>query len=151
MDDARPADVVHGREHSACRGKRRGAEEYPSASDGKEGQGACGDVDLERTLPRRHPDTAAQVMPAMVQRQHEAVHGSPQNKRPCGAVPKPPEQHRDRQIEVAARHAVSVSSERYVDEIAQKARQRNVPAPPKVDDVYRLVRGIEIDRQHDAE
>src|ERR1700722_1463756 len=44
-----------------------------------------------------------------------------------------------------------VAPERDVEIVAQELRQRHVPAAPEIDDAYRLVRRIEIQRQEYAE
>jgi hypothetical protein len=46
---------------------------------------------------------------------------------------------------------VPVAAKRDVEIVAQKLRQRHVPAPPEIDDGGGLVRRIEIQRQEDAE
>src|SRR5262245_43787734 len=87
----------------------------------------------------------------MVHDQIDAVQPAPDDKQPAGAVPQAADQHHQQKIQVSPETAAAVAAERDVQVVAQEARQRDVPAPPELNDASRLVGRIEIDRQLDAE
>src|SRR6202011_4069368 len=55
------------------------------------------------------------------------------------------------QVEIEPPGAAPAAAERDVDVVAQPARQRHVPAPPKIDDVDLPIGRVEIQRQLNAE
>src|SRR5260370_34767770 len=75
---------------------------------------------------------------------------TPKHNRPRRALPKTTKHHRYKEIEITPSLATPVAAERNVKIVAQEARQRHMPLPPKVDDVDRLVRRIEIRRKANA-
>src|ERR1051326_3859364 len=70
---------------------------------------------------------------------------------PRCAVPQAGYRHRDQEIEIEPRGAGSVAAQRDVDVVAQKARQRHMPAPPVIDDVEGSIWRIEVERQLNSE
>ena len=66
-------------------------------------------------------------------------------------MPQPAKRHRHHQVGITHHAAVPIAAERDVEIVAQKLRQRHVPAPPKFDDAAGLVGRIEVERQEYAE
>jgi hypothetical protein len=79
------------------------------------------------------------------------VDAAPEQEGPGGAVPEPAQQHREHQVAVGLEPPAAVAAERYVEVVAQPARQRHVPAPPEIAQRQRHVGTIEVLRQLVAE
>ena len=142
--------------HAAQDGERiveaRCAEEHPADDDCNEGNQPRDRSPSDcRLLIRVLSEALAHCRPAVVDDEIHAVQTAPEDERPARAVPQPAEQHRDDQVQVASRRPLAVAAERDVEVVAQKARQRHVPAPPELDDVLRLVGRVEVERQLHAE
>ena len=80
----------------------------------------------------------------------DAVERAPEHERPRRAVPEAAEHHRDHQVAVGEQPAAAAAAERDVEEVAQEARQRHVPAAPEVAEARRAVRAVEVLREHEA-
>src|SRR6478735_9230138 len=91
------------------------------------------------------------TLPRMVASQVQAVQPAPDDETPAGAMPESAQQHGHHQTEIAPQRPMAITSERNVEIVAQKPRQRHVPAPPEFDDIAGLVRRIEIDGKIDIE
>ena len=63
--------------------------------------------------------------------QYEKVE-SPDDKVPCGAVPKSRQRPDDEQIEIGACRAAAIAPQRDIDVLAEPGGQRDVPTPPIV-------------------
>src|SRR5450631_1089454 len=64
---------------------------------------------------------------------------TPNHERPLRAVPQTPEQHRGDEIGVGAQSPATIPTERDVQVVTQPRGKRDVPAPPKIYDVVRLI------------
>ncbi len=83
----------------------------------------------------------------MLERQPRAVERAPEHERPRRAVPEPAEQHRQEQVAVGLELPPAVAAERDVEEVAQEAAERHVPAAPEVAEPERAVRRHEVLRE----
>ena len=150
----RAAAGEHARQHVGGRRKGSGAEAHP-----------CHDHRRKRQRPaakRRRTRIACQqalqarrlcdhVAPCMIDLQIGAVQAAPDYEGPRRAVPQAAEEHGDHQVDLPPHRAMAAAAQGDVEVVAQKARQRHVPAAPEVDDGRGLVRRIEVQRQTDAE
>ena len=66
-------------------------------------------------------------------------------------MPEPAEQHRQHDVDVGAKAALAVAAQGDVEIVAEPARERHVPASPKLAQRRRCVRPIEVLRQAKAE
>ncbi len=104
------------------------------------------------TASTNYPEQSEQLaLPPVIDAQKNAVQPAPDQERPVRAVPETAQQHRDQKVHIAARAALAVAAQRNIQVIAQESRQRHVPAPPEIDDVFRFVGREEIDRQAQVE
>ena len=87
----------------------------------------------------------------MIDGEQHAVPGAPGDEGPAGAVPQPADGHGGDQVDGGARRARAAAAERHIDEIAQETRQRDMPAPPEIDDAGGAERRGEVDRQAQVE
>ena len=96
-----------------------------------------GSTTNQRSQPgRAQPRSAERVLDD----ERRAVQRAPQHERPRRAVPQAAEHHRDHQVAVRPRSVpAAVAAERDVEEVAQEARERHVPAPPEVAEARRAV------------
>src|SRR5690606_33828226 len=91
------------------------------------------------------------LRPRLVQRERQPVNGPPNNEGPRGTMPKPAEEHRERQVAIGGEASASISAERDIEVVAQPARERDVPATPEVRDVTRKGGEAEVLHQLDPE
>src|SRR5581483_4348815 len=75
---------------------------------------------------------------------------SPDDERPSGAVPKPAEEHRRKEVEIPPRGSLPAAAAGNVDVVAQTPRQGHVPPPPEFNDAGRLIWRCEVDREPDS-
>src|SRR5581483_8589006 len=75
---------------------------------------------------------------------------SPDDERPSGAVPKPAEEHRRKEVEIPPRGSLPAAAEGNVDVVAQEPRQGHMPPPPEFNDAGRLIGRCEVDREPNA-
>jgi hypothetical protein len=66
-------------------------------------------------------------------------------------VPEPAEHHRDHEVARLHELAVAVAAERDVEEVAQKARERDVPAPPELAEAQGAIGAVEVLREDEAQ
>ena len=65
-------------------------------------------------------------------------------------MPQAAQHHGQQKVDVTPRRPLAIPAQRHIQIIAQKARQRHVPAAPKVDDAGSLVRRGKVKRQAHA-
>ena len=83
----------------------------------------------------------------MIDDEKRSVKSTPDHKVPARAVPESPEQHSRHQVYMPADWALAVAAQREVKIVAKESGKRHVPSTPELDDVCRLVRRIEVERQ----
>src|SRR4051794_2420944 len=133
------ADHGNDREHD------RHAPQGRRPRDDEPGEEAAGELQALRAeqdpaeddeVERHEPPQPARGSQAPAERvlgdQADAVERPPQHERPRRALPPAAEHHRDEQVAVRLRAAAPVAAGRDVEEVAQEARQRHVPAAPEV-------------------
>ena len=81
----------------------------------------------------------------------DALGRSPGHKGPACAVPDAAQQEDEDEVRIHAGPSLPVSAERDVYILPKKAAQGDVPPSPEIDDVNRLIRGIEVHRNLHAE
>ena len=79
-----------------------------------------------------------------MQHEKQSVVRAPNDEDPVRAVPQSTQQHRDHEVSVRHETRASIATERDVDVVAKKRRERDVPAPPEIREVRRLVRRVEV-------
>ena len=86
-----------------------------------------------------------------MQAEGDAVACAPGDERPRGAVPESAEEHGHEQVDILPYRAPTVATERDVEVIPKPERERDVPPTPKLGDVSRAVREIEVNPQIETE
>ena len=85
------------------------------------------------------------------ERQEErGVDAAPSDERPIGAVPKTAHQEDDEHVADGLPLANARTAKRDVEVVAEPRRERDVPTPPKLRDVAREVRRLEVGHELDA-
>ena len=78
------------------------------------------------------------------------MNAAPGDERPVGAVPKSAHEKDDENVADRFPLADARTTERNVEVVAEPRRKRDVPAPPKLRDVAREVRRLEVRHELDA-
>src|ERR1700722_85470 len=92
----------------------------PSESGGAE-KGPGGSDRDERYRPGQgRRELTPAVPPPMINRQIEPLQPAPYDEGPTRAMPEAAEQHRDEEIELAPELSTAITSERYIEVVAQK-------------------------------
>ena len=123
---------------------RLGAEHQPAQADEVERED-----DAERTVPPVHlrPGSLGprdDGHPQFMQRQRYAMQRAPEDEADRRTVPQPSQHHRDEQVAVGAQFAFAVAAQRDVEVVAQPRGERDMPPAPEFGDGGRLVRGVEV-------
>ena len=108
------------------------------------------DHEVEGDEPAQPSRRSEFALDRMIDDQADAVKGSPDDKRPRGAVPESTEDHGDHQVSVGKEARAPAAAEGDVKEIAQEARQRHVPAPPEVPKAGCAVWAVEVLGEHES-
>ena len=125
-----PSDAHHGEGPRHAEQFAAGGEPTPFA-DGVGGVTAVGAAEQERQEER-------------------GVDAAPSDERPIGAVPKTAHEEDDEDVADGLPLADARTAERDVEVVAEPRRERDVPAPPKLRDVAREVRRLEVGHELDA-
>jgi len=120
---------------------RVGAEQDPGHTDGQERHGHG----------HRLGQAQACFHPEPVQADEQPVQQPPQHESPGRSMPEAADDHGKGRCQQSSGKAVAVAAQRDIDVVAQEPGQRPVPALPEVGDADRLIRGIEVLRQSNAE
>ena len=80
-----------------------------------------------------------------------AVQSAPYDEIPRSTVPESAQQHGQNQVDVGTDLAFPVAAQRNVEVIAQPGGQGDVPAMPKIGHAVRLIGGIEVDGETEAQ
>ena len=80
-----------------------------------------------------------------------AVQAAPYDEVPRSAVPESAQQHGQNQVDVGTYLAFPVTAQRNVEVIAQPGGQGDVPAVPEIGHAVRLIGGIEVDGETEAQ
>src|SRR6266404_3719706 len=91
------------------------------------------------------------VRPFAMDHQRDTMERTPNDKRPCAAVPQAAQDHRDHDISIHEPARAAVPPQRNVKIIAQPTREADVPAMPEVANIMRGVGKSKIDREFVAE
>lgn len=128
-------------EEGASGGQIGCAEEDPSEVDEREG---------EEPAEGRSAG-AADFLPDAVEGGGGAMQCSPDHEGPSGSVPDTADEERKEQVGASAREGASVAAQGDIDITFEPSRQGHVPTAPKILDIERLIRRVEIFRQPDTE
>ena len=78
------------------------------------------------------------------------MHRSPEHEGPHRSMPQPRDKHGEHHVQVSAKLAVTIPTQRNVDIVAKPSRQTDVPPLPEITQPGRQVRVVEIQHQADA-
>src|SRR5436309_16076605 len=84
-------------------------------------------------------------------RQSRSVNAAPDNEGPVRSVPKPPEPHREHQVDVGPDFSQAIAAERDVKVIAQPGAQADVPPAPEILKAFCQIRLSKIDHEVETE
>ena len=79
------------------------------------------------------------------------MQSTPEHEGPSRTVPQPTEEHGHHQVEIPALLALPVAAQRDVEVVPEEAAERHVPPAPEIGDALRFIRGVEVEREPDAE
>src|SRR5690606_39271907 len=103
------------------------AEENPGKRHTKEGEPA-----RNAARPPCVDPANGERLPAMIDDEHQPMRCPPEHEGPCRPMPETTKRHGDEEVRIAPQLAAPVAAERDVEIVAQKARQRHMPAPPEI-------------------
>ena len=138
-------------QHQLHGAHRIGAEEQPAEADQVESHEDTGQSADRMHLVSRDFGAGDDREPELVQRQRYAVQRPPQHEADRRAVPQPAENHGDEQVEIGAQAPLAVAAQRDVEIVAEPHRERDVPPPPEFGDRGRVVGGVEVLREAEAQ
>ena len=86
----------------------------------------------------------------LMSHQSEPVNTTPYHKVQACSVPQSAQKHGDNKIYILPNLALTITSERDINVVANPRRQRNMPASPKVSYAVAFVRSIEVHRESET-
>ena len=81
----------------------------------------------------------------------EAMCPTPCHKVETRAMPQPTQEHCDDEIDILTQLAFAVATQGDINVVANPCGERDVPAPPKVGDAHRAIRGVEVDGEMETQ
>ena len=95
--------------------------------------------------------TMKQAAEELVNSKCYPMQSAPYDEIPRSAVPESTQQHGQNQVDVGTDLAFPVATQRNVEVIAQPGGQGNMPAVPEIGHAVRLIGGVEVDGETEAQ
>src|SRR5262245_48730649 len=81
----------------------------------------------------------------------EALPHSPNHEVPRSAVPQASEQHGGEKVHISSRHTTAISPQTDVQIIAEPTGETDMPAMPKLPNISRCIRQVEVENELESE